>query len=167
MEEKLSELKEKINAKRDELNFTIEKGGDKEEIYKINAELDELIAEYIKCENQLSTLSKYNHFLNASYREEIINSIKNDVKKQVKDISDYELECYCTNIYVYGCLKAYNISKDEIAKQILYRNNIAAEKLEGSSNINISLKFNTDISNKYYEILKQRIKEQKSIKNSI
>ncbi len=157
MEEKFSELKEKINKKRDELNFTIEKDGDKKNIYKISVELDNLIAEYIKYENQIGILNKYNHILNASYREEIINSIKNDVREEVKDISDYELECYCTNVYVYVCLKVYNISKDEIAKQILYRNNIAAEKLEGLSNISISLKFNTDISNKYYEILKQRI----------
>lgn len=67
----------------------------------------------------------------------------NDVRKEIKNISDYELECYCNNVYIYACLKANNIKEDEIAKQILYRNNIAAEKLEGlkSNTSNIDLKF--------------------------
>ena len=86
----------------------------------------------------------------------------NVVRKEIKNISDYELECYCNNVYVYACLRAYKISKDEIAKQILCRNNIAAEKLESSkcNHIRISKKFNTNISNKYYGIVKEKIANQ-------
>ncbi|MCI8310290.1 Spo0E family sporulation regulatory protein-aspartic acid phosphatase [uncultured Clostridium sp.] len=161
MTEKLRELNEKIIKKRNELDSSIENNKDGDVIYKISVELDDLIAEYIKYENQKKILDKYNDILNNPYKREIINEIKKDVKKQAENISDFELECYCNNVYLYTCLKANGISNDEIAKQILYRNNMVAENLEGSenSNIDIDLKFNTDISNKYYKIIKEKLKQ--------
>lgn len=164
MKESLKKLNEKIIAKRNELNLSIEKGEDEKTIYKKSIELDDLIADYIRYEKKEKVIEKYNYILDNPYKEDIINSIKKDVKKHIENISDYELECYCNNVYVYACLKANNISKDEIAKQILYRNNLAAEKLEGlESNINsMELQFNTDISNKYYEIVKDKLKLNES-----
>ena len=163
MKDKLEILKEKIEKKREELNMSIENGKDEKTIYQKNIELDKLIAEYIKCERQKEVLDKYNYILNNPYKGKVIEAIKNDVKSEIKGISNYELECYCNNVYVYACLKAYNIDEDEIARQILYHNNIVAEKLEGrkSSHIYISRKFNTDISNKYYEIVKKEVKTNK------
>ncbi len=164
MKENLKKLNEKIVQKRDQLNLAIENNEDEKNIYKKSIELDNLIADYIKYEKQEKVIEKYNYILNNPYRDDIINLIKNDVKKHIKNISDYELECYCNNVYVYACLKANNISKDEIAKQILYRNNLAAEKLEGlDSNMNnMDLQFNIDISNKYYEIVKDKLKLNES-----
>lgn len=159
MEEKLKALKKLIEEKRKELDLAIETESDKQSIYQRSIELDNLIAEYIKYENQKAILEKYDYILNNPYKEQIINAIKNDVRKEIKDISNYELECYCNNIYVYACLKSYKISQDEITKQILCRNNIAAEKLENlkCNHIRINRKFNTDISKKYYGIVKKKI----------
>ena len=162
MKDKLKLLKEQIEEKRKELDLAIDKGLDAKSIYQINIELDNLIAEYIKYERQGAILEKYDYILNNPYKEQIISGIMNDVRKEIKNISDYELECYCNNVYVYACLRAYKISEDEIAKQILCRNNIAAEKLESSkcNHIRISKKFNTNISTKYYGIVKEKIANQ-------
>ena len=100
MEEKLKALKKLIEEKRKELDLAIETESDKQSIYQRSIELDNLIAEYIKYENQKAILEKYDYILNNPYKEQIINAIKNDVRKEIKDISNYELECYCNNIYV-------------------------------------------------------------------
>lgn len=162
MKDKLKLLKEQIEEKRKELDLAIDKGLDAKSIYQINIELDNIITEYIKYERQREILEKYDYILNNPYKKQIISGIMNDVRKEIKNISDYELECYCNNVYVYTCLRAYKISEDEIAKQILCRNNIAAEKLESSkcNHIRISKKFNTNISTKYYGIVKEKIANQ-------
>lgn len=160
MQNNIIEINKKIIKKRNKLHNSIDKGLGEDAIYQASIELDVLIAEYLKNQIQQEQLNKYNDIINTGFRKEILDKIKKDVKNEIKDISDTELEYYCNNIYLYACLKAHNINDDEIVKQLMYRNIIIAEDLEKSNieSANIPSDFNDYISNKYYEIVKEKIK---------
>jgi len=160
MQNNIIEINKKIIKKRNKLHNSIDKGLGEDAIYQASIELDVLIAEYLKNQIQQEQLNKYNDIINKGFRKEILDKIKKEVKNKIKDISDTELEYYCNNIYLYTCLKAHNINDDEIVKQLMYRNIIIAEDLEKSNieGANIPSDFNDYISNKYYEIVKEKIK---------
>lgn len=52
MKNDLTEISEKIKKKQDELYLLIEKEKNAELIYQKSTELDDLILEYIRCENK-------------------------------------------------------------------------------------------------------------------
>lgn len=160
MKNNIIEINKKIVEKRNKLHDSIDRGLGEDAIYQASIELDILIAEYLKNQIQQEQLNKYNDIINKEFRKEILDKIKKDVKNEIKDISDTELEYYCNNIYLYACLKAHNINDDEIVKQLMYRNVVIAEDLEKSNieSANIPLEFNDYISNKYYEMVKGKIK---------
>ncbi len=160
MQDNIIEIDKKITRKRNKLHNAIDKGLGEDAIYQASIELDVLIAEYLKNQIQQEQLNKYNNIINKGFRKEILDKIKKDVKNEVKDISNTELEYYCNNIYLYACLKAHNINDDEIIRQLMYRNVVIAEDLEKSNieSANIPLEFNNYISKKYYEMVKDKIK---------
>ena len=88
MKDKLKLLKEQIEGKRKELDLAIDKGLDAKSIYQMNIELDNIITEYIKYERQREILEKYDYILNNPYKEQIISGIMNDVRKEIKNISE-------------------------------------------------------------------------------
>lgn len=101
MQNNIIEINKKIIKKRNKLHNSIDKGLGEDAIYQASIELDVLIAEYLKNQIQQEQLNKYNDIINTGFRKEILDKIKKDVKNEIKDISDTELEYYCNNIYLY------------------------------------------------------------------
>ena len=160
MTNNIIKLNDKIIKQRDKLHTSINESSNESVIYQNSIDLDILIEEYLKNIKQQEEFEKYKDILNRDFKDEILEQIREDVKTEIKDMSDTELEYYCNNIYVYACLKANNINDNEIVKQLMYRNIVIAGELEKNNieNANIPTEFNSIISNKYYEIIKEKIK---------
>ena len=99
---------------------------------------------------------------NVNYKNELIESIRSDVKAKLKKATDIEIECFSNNVFIYVCLLANNVDVNEISKILVLHNNIYDCRIE---KINVEIEnidktdliFCTDIANKYLEIVKQKM----------
>lgn len=162
MEYGLKQIATKINSKRKELDSAIERGKNKDYIYNLSIELDELIAEHYRIILFNEEAKKYENYLNVNYKNELIESIRSDVKAKLKKATDIEIECFSNNVFIYVCLLANNVDVNEISKILVLHNNIYDCRIE---KINVEIEntdktdliFCTDIANKYLEIVKQKM----------
>ena len=159
MEIDLKNINDRINIKRDELNKAIEQNKSKDFIYNLSTELDKIIDEYIIAKQFNEECKSYNKLLDTDYKNEIIILIKDDVKKQIPELADDEIECFSNNVYIYACLVANNIDSNEISKILVLHNkayNKRIGELDKAKEENFDLNFCTNIAKKYLRIIKNR-----------
>ena len=70
-----------------------------------------------------SDSKSFDEILGNQYKDEVLNLIKADIRKNIKNISDEELKHYCNNIYVFACLKAHNVNDNEVINLLTEYNN--------------------------------------------
>ena len=168
MENKQKELQNEISEKRIALDSAIANNESKEEIYKVCGELDKAIAEYLNYsktndEEDKRLLGKYRNIIEQEYKNEIIELIKNDVKKNFTNILDEELNHFCNNVYIFSVLRANNVKEEEILKQIMYRNNLFQYEMAQKgkeikpNNPKVAEDYYIKLINKYEKIIEERM----------
>lgn len=106
----LAELKRVITEKRDILHLSIKNNEPKDILYEKNIAVDEAINEYFRAIEYFKSekeklMNVYGEMLNTEFKDEVINKIKSDVKKDFPEILDEELDHFSNNVYVYAVLQ--------------------------------------------------------------
>ena len=109
-----------------------------------------------KWEKEIS--KSFDDILDNQYKDEVLNLIKVDIRKNIKNISEEELKHYCNNIYDFACLKAHNVNDNEVINLLMeYNNDYVTKVTKEFKESNIDLNFNTNIAKKYINIIKEKI----------
>lgn len=107
----------------------------------------------------------YENYLNADYKKDILDMIKIDVQKELKDMKEEELNHFCNNVFTVAVLTANKVEDQDIADEIMNLNRnfinecekngieiketVSQEQMELSSALSEKyIKVITDINNK-------------------
>ena len=160
LDKELAEVERKLNK-------LVENGEEYDKVYNQSVVTDKVIIRYLDAKKKLEDeqkkmIKKYQDKLETSYKEEIINQIKTDVKKEYPTINDIELNHFSNNVYVYSTLTAYEVNEQEIIDQLVYLNNRFIELSNGDYLKDNSVKldninFLKELNEKYVKIIKSRI----------
>lgn len=168
MNYKLQDIHKDIEKQRAELEAAIINNEGESTIYSKSTKLDETIAKYYNAktyynEKNRELNTKYSLLIEKEYKDEILNLIRNDVKKIFQIENEEELEHLSSNLYVMCSLKANNIPEQEITDQIIYGDNIFLNELKekgivlNSNDKHIPLEEHIRLVKKYVEIIKERM----------
>lgn len=164
----LAELKRVITEKRDILHLSIKNNEPKDILYEKNIAVDEAINEYFRAIEYFKSekeklMNVYGEMLNTEFKDEVINKIKSDVKKDFPEILDEELDHFSNNIYVYAVLLAHNVDKNKIFGILNNLNNLYVDSMQEDGIVKNKVITEQDIdyyksiNKKYLEIVKERI----------
>ena len=165
----LIKLKKDIKRCKDELDFNILNNSKDEIIVRKTIELDMNVTLYTKAccfddEENKKIFEKYENIIEKSYKNEILNKIKNDVKDIFNNTSLEELNHFCNNVYSLCSLMAHNIDEHKIVQYIMLKNNLFRYQMEqrgihiySLDNPNLTLKLCTKLKNKYVKIIKGKL----------
>ena len=136
MEYEIVKLDKELAEVERKLNKLVENGEEYDKVYNQSVVTDKVIIRYLDAKKKLEDeqkkmIKKYQDKLETSYKEEIINQIKTDVKKEYPTINDIELNHFSNNVYVYSTLTAYEVNEQEIIDQLVYLNNRFIELSNG------------------------------------
>ena len=98
--------------------------------------------------------TKFNLILNNENRVKVQKEIQKDLLKEYANITSIDLAFLSSNVYDLCCLKAHNISDDEVAEYISYKNRQYGKFITYNDNDLIDIKALEKIKEKYLEILK-------------
>lgn len=167
MEYEIVKLDKELAEVERKLNKLVENGEEYDKVYNQSVVTDKVIIRYLDAKKKLEDeqkkmIKKYQDKLETSYKEEIINQIKTDVKKEYPTINDIELNHFSNNVYVYSTLTAYEVNEQEIIDQLVYLNNRFIELSNGDYLKDNSVKldninFLKELNEKYVKIIKSRI----------
>ena len=167
MEYEIVKLDKELAEVERKLNKLVENGEEYDKVYNQSVVTDKVIIRYLDAKKKLEDeqkkmIKKYQDKLETSYKEEIINQIKTDVKKEYPTINDIELNHFSNNVYVYSTLTAYEVNEQEIIDQLVYLNNRFIELSNGDYLKDKSVKldninFLKELNEKYVKIIKSRI----------
>ena len=108
-------------------------------------------------------MNVYGEMLNTEFKDEIINKIKSDVKKDFPEILDEELEHFSNNVYVYAVLQVHNVDKNKIFGILNNLNNLYVDSMQENGIVKNKVITEQDIdyykslNKKYLEIVKEKI----------
>ena len=167
MEYEIVKLDKELAEVERKLNKLVENREEYDKVYNQSVVTDKVIIRYLDAKKKLEDeqkkmIKKYQDKLETSYKEEIINQIKTDVKKEYPTINDIELNHFSNNVYVYSTLTAYEVNEQEIIDQLVYLNNRFIELSNGDYLKDNSVKldninFLKELNEKYVKIIKSRI----------
>ena len=144
-----------INRAGEDLEKSIISNENMEVVFSYSKKIDELIIK------RLDKYMKYEKMLNFKDKYIIINSLKQDILKYFFDISMDDLEILSNTLYLFCCLRANDISIDEILEYATFTNQNYSEKTISTNCISIEeeqyTNFYTCICKKYINIIKERI----------
>ena len=142
LEKSKQELKNAINNE----NSNIKK------IFDISSNLDEhslFQVEFNEC----------NRIVKNAESKKIVNNIRQDLLKHYYGMSEQEVIILSLNIFDYCCLKAQNVTEDNIVRYICTKNaiyyDILTEKEKNSFKVELNLRFFKHLIEKYTNILKK------------
>ena len=164
----LVELKKIITEKRDVLHLSIKNNEPKDILYEKNIAVDEAINEYLRAVKYFKSekeklMNVYGEMLNTVFKDETINKIKNDVKKDFPKITNEELDHFSNNVYVYAVLQAHNLDKNKIFGILNNLNNLYVDSMQEDGIVKNKVITEQDLhyykalNKKYLEIIKQKI----------
>lgn len=164
----LAELKRVISEKRDILHLSIKNNEPKDVLYEKNIAVDEAINEYFRAIKYFKAekeklMNVYGEMLNTEFKDEIINKIKSDVKRDFPEILDEELDHFSNNVYVYAALHAHNLDKNKIFGILNNLNNLYVDSMQEDGIAKNKVITEQDIDyykllhKKYLEIIKEKI----------
>jgi len=164
----LVELQNSIDLHREILHLSIKGEEPKEIILQKSKELDNVIAEYIKAERYFITerekiIDRQRKFIDAPFKDEVIDQIKCEVLKRYEGITSKELEHFSTNVYIYSVLFAHNVDKLKVGAILNNLNCLYVEKWQedGIVKDNVINEVTPDylkkIHKKYLKIIKEKL----------
>ena len=65
----------------------------------------------------------YGDYLNANYKDEVIDMIKADVKDKIKDMPEEEFNHFCNNVFTVATLVPNDVKDQDIADEVMDLNN--------------------------------------------
>lgn len=164
----LVELEKIITKKRDALHLSIKNNVPKDTLYEKNIAVDEAINEYLRAIDYFKSkreklMNVYSDMLNTAFKDETINRIKNDVRKDFPKITNEELDHFSNNVYVYAVLNAHNLDNNKIFGILNNLNNLYVESMQEEGIVKNKVITEQDIdyykslNKKYLEIVKEKI----------
>lgn len=171
MDNNILKIKENLDKEKQKLEDLYYTGSvTMEELQNQSIKVDELVVKYMQTQialkkEKITIEEKYKDILNKPYRFEIRNMIWSEVRLDNPNIGPREMEQFVTNVFVYCCLLAHNITEQEIVHQLIYLNNTYFDEIykqeaideEGASKVKDSLEYLKHLKDKYTQIIKERI----------
>lgn len=180
MTSKIEKLDKEVTEMNEKLVNLVENGEEWDKVYRQSMIIDKVMVRYLDEKKKLNDtqkeLMKKNYDkLQLADKDEIINQIKEDVKKEFPEVKEKDLTYFSTNLYIYATLTALGAEKQDIIDQLMFVNNryiemhiedakrdIAVTNNNNNSESNDSitnadLNYLRNLNKKYTKIIKEKI----------
>lgn len=173
MASKIEELDKEVTETDKKLAKLIENGEEWDKVYNQSIVIDKVMVRYLNEKKKLNEkqeeLMKKNYDkLQLSDRDEIIQDIKNDVKKEFPEVKENDLDYFSTNLYIYATLTALGAEKQDIIEQLMFVNNRYIQThIEDTKKDNLSTDENSiikadyeylkNLNDKYTKVIKEKL----------
>lgn len=168
MLQNIKKLDADIEAVQKELDKYVDDGEKYDKIYQQSIVTDRVIAKYIEAQKELqkersNIVKNYDDLLNTSFRKEVTEQIKEDVKKDFPNVDEDELYRFSDNVYIYSTLMVNNVSEQDIVDQLIFLNNKYFNYIEEKGSVHKShieannLEYLQNLNEKYKKIIKEKI----------
>ena len=173
MASRIEELDKEVTETDKKLTELIENGEEWDKVYNQSIIIDNVMVRYLNEKKKLNEkqkeLMKENYAkLQLSDRDEIIQDIKNDVKKEFPEVKENDLNYFSTNLYIYATLTALGAEKQDIIEQLMFVNNRYIQNhIEDTKKDNLSTdensiikadyKYLKNLNKKYTKVIKEKL----------
>lgn len=173
MASRIEELDKEVTETDKKLTELIENGEEWDKVYNQSIIIDNVMVRYLNEKKKLNEkqkeLMKENYAkLQLSDRDEIIQDIKNDVKKEFPEVKENDLNYFSTNLYIYATLTALGAEKQDIIEQLMFVNNRYIQThIEDTKKDNLSTdensiikadyKYLKNLNKKYTKVIKEKL----------
>lgn len=173
MASRIEELDKEVTETDKKLTELIENGEEWDKVYNQSIIIDKVMVRYLNEKKKLNEkqkeLMKENYDkLQLSDRDEIIQDIKNDVKKEFPEVKENDLNYFSTNLYIYATLTALGAEKQDIIEQLMFVNNRYIQThIEDTKKDNLSTdensiikadyKYLKNLNKKYTKVIKEKL----------
>ena len=173
MASRIEELDKEVTETDKKLTELIENGEEWDKVYNQSIIIDNVMVRYLNEKKKLNEkqkeLMKENYAkLQLSDRDEIIQDIKNDVKKEFPEVKENDLNYFSTNLYIYATLTALGAEKQDIIEQLMFVNNRYIQThIEDTKKDNLSTdensiikadyKYLKNLNKKYTKLIKEKL----------
>lgn len=163
----IKKLDADVIAVQKELDKYVDDGEKYDKIYQQSIVADRVIAKYIEAQKELQKerskmVKNYDELLNTSFRKEVTDQIRDEVKKDFPDVDEDELYRFSDNVYIYSTLMVKQVNEQDIIDQLLYLNNryfdfMLEKGLVEGQHIDSNIDYLKNLNKKYQKIIKEKI----------